>query len=281
MLTPTDTCKTPLALTDTGERMIPESSDRPTFWEHVYRYAFATHFVKGKRVLDIACGEGYGSAALQKAGATHVTGVDVSEEVCRHVRAKYGIDARPGSAEKIPIADASIDVIVSFETIEHVPNPLGFLDECLRVLTPDGRLIISTPNKGVYGVDSPNPYHCSEMTEDEFSFLLRARFRKVKLYSQHPHSAPRWSFRTLAADVSPWQGLRLFDRLHRSAQFRLAPRTVYDPTAEERSSVIEQISNARKSQHPFLNPYILRPRRRWNGERPTYIVASATHPCQK
>src|SRR5271168_5208728 len=133
----------PLVMDPTDERMVPESAGAPTFWEHVYRYAFATHFVAGKRVLDIACGEGYGAAALQKAGAARVIGVDVSESACRHACSKYGLDARPGTAEKIPLPDSSVDVIVSFETIEHVPNPIGFLDECARILTPGGRLIIS------------------------------------------------------------------------------------------------------------------------------------------
>ncbi len=269
------------ALKYTGERMVPEGADRATFWEHVYRYGFASRFVAGKRVLDIACGEGYGSAALQKAGAVDVIGVDIAEDVCCHAREKYGIDARTGSAEQIPVADASIDVIVSFETIEHVSNPLRFLDECLRVLVLNGRLIVSTPHKGVYGADFPNPFHCSEMTEDEFSRTVCARFRKVKFYSQHPRSAAWWSPRTFVADVTPWGKFPGFARLHRSAQFRLAPRRVYNPTAEERNSVIDQIANTRENQHPFLNPFALRPRRKRNGEKPTYIIANATEPCLK
>ncbi|HEV2618193.1 MAG TPA: class I SAM-dependent methyltransferase [Candidatus Acidoferrales bacterium] len=272
----------PLILENTGERMIPESSDNSTFWEHVYRYAFASRFVKGKQVLDIACGEGYGAAALQKAGAARVIGVDIAEDACLHAREKYGIEARTGSGEKIPVEDGSIDIIVSFETIEHIPDPHRFLDECARVLVPHGRLIISTPNKGIYGSpDTPNPYHCSEMTEDEFASALRSRFRQTRFYSQHPHFAPWWSPRTFVANVTSWNSLPGFKRLHHSAQFRLAPRTVYDPTETQRNCVIEQILDMRKNQHPFLNPYTLRPRRKWNGEKPTYIVANALSPCQK
>jgi O-antigen biosynthesis protein len=63
---------------NSGERMVPERSGGLTFWEHVYRYAFASDFVKGKYVLDIACGEGYGSAVLLKAGAEKVIGIDIS-----------------------------------------------------------------------------------------------------------------------------------------------------------------------------------------------------------
>ena len=184
-------------LEPTGERMVPESSDLFTFWEHVYRYAFASRFVKGKRVLDIACGEGYGAAALQKAGAAHVIGVDVSESVCLHARRKYGLDARRGTAEQIPLPDGSVEVIVSFETIEHVPEPHRFLDECVRILAPGGRLIISTPDKEVYGKqrDVKNPFHCSEMTQEEFSSSLGSRFRDTRIYTQRPDSAAWWSAR--------------------------------------------------------------------------------------
>src|SRR5258708_5302880 len=110
-----------------GERMIPDVSGGFTFWESIYRYALSCLFVSGKRGLDIALGEGYGSAALQKAGAVQVIGVDVSESACLHARNKYGVDTRVGNAEQIPLPDTSVDVIVSFETIEHVRNPERFL----------------------------------------------------------------------------------------------------------------------------------------------------------
>jgi len=176
--------KESLVLDPTDERMVPESAGMGTFWEHVYRYAFACRFVGGKRVLDIACGEGYGSAALQKTGAANVIGVDVSESTCVHVRNKYGLDAKPGTAEQIPLPDNSIDVVVSFETIEHVPDPGRFLDECVRVLAPGGMLVISTPNKEVYSgrLGTRNRYHCSEMTEEEFASALRALSRFPFLY---------------------------------------------------------------------------------------------------
>jgi 2-polyprenyl-3-methyl-5-hydroxy-6-metoxy-1,4-benzoquinol methylase len=141
----------PAVLDDnSGERMVPELSGGLTFWEHVYRYAFASDFVKGKNVLDIACGEGYGSAVLLRAAAKNVIGIDISESACLHTRQRYGIDARVGSAENIPLPNNSVDIIVSFETVEHVPNPGRFLDECARVLVASGILVISTPNKEVY-----------------------------------------------------------------------------------------------------------------------------------
>ena len=179
----------PPVLDPTGERMVPESADTFTFWEHVYRYAFASRFVRGKRILDIACGEGYGAAALQKAGAAQVIGVDIDESVCLHARNKYGLDARPGTAERIPLPDKSVDVVISFETIEHVTSPNLFLDECARVLAPGGRLVISTPNKLIlnqYLGGYKNPYHCSEMTPEE---LASAFELSIPGHSTSTHSA--------------------------------------------------------------------------------------------
>jgi 2-polyprenyl-3-methyl-5-hydroxy-6-metoxy-1,4-benzoquinol methylase len=265
-------------LEPTSERMVPESADRFTFWEHVYRYAFACRFVGGKRVLDIACGEGYGAAALQRAGAASVIGVDISERVCLHVSERYGIDARVGSAENIPVADESVDAVVSFETIEHVPNPLRFLEECSRVLTPGGRLIISTPNKEVYSSPgrAANPYHCSEMKEREFASALGSKFDAIRLYTQRARTAGWWSLRALAAETTP--RIRGYARLRRSAQFRLFPRAVYDPTVEERVSVVEEILAASRTfTHP-LHGCAVRPRRRWAAERATYFVAVAVRP---
>lgn len=266
-----------IPIEDTGERMLPEVSGSLVFWQHLYRYSFASRFVKGERVLDIACGEGYGAAALRKAGAAHVTGVDISEETCKHACRKYGLDVRVGSAEQIPLADASVDTVVSFETIEHVPNPLRFLDECARVLTPGGKLIISTPNKHVYSAPGRpvNRYHCSEMTEDEFLSALRARFLGIRLYSQHPYWAAWWSPRTLAADESPWDRVRLFRRLRRSARYRFAPLTVYEASPEQRRAAVDDVLSMGELGPFFLIPFIVRPRWRWTGELPFYFVAKA------
>jgi len=256
---------------------VPETSGSFTFWEHVYRYAFACRFAAGNRILDVACGEGYGAAALRKAGAAQVVGVDVSERVCVHARRKYGLDARAGSAENLPLADSSVELVVSFETIEHVANPARFLDECARVLVPRGTLIVSTPNKDVYSRPGApvNQYHCSEMSEGEFVSALRARFRKICLYTQRPYSAGWWSLRISASEVGPrW---RLLSRLRRSAQFRFFPKAVYDPTNEQRTSIVGEILTASRGRTSPLNPYAILKRKKWTLERPYYFIATATH----
>lgn len=120
--------------------------------EHVHRYLFALQFCRGKRVLDIACGEGYGSAALALV-CDHVTGIDIDEETIAHCRANYAapnVDFVVGGATSIPLPDHSMDVVVSFETLEHMVEHDGFLKEISRVLRNDGLLVISTPDKDIY-----------------------------------------------------------------------------------------------------------------------------------
>jgi len=262
-----------------GERMVPEVADQSTFWEHVYRYAFACRFVIGRRVLDVACGEGYGAAALQKAGAAHVIGVDVSEDACLHARKRYGLDVRPGSAEQIPLPDNSLDVVVSFETIEHVGDPGRVLDECARVLGPGGLLVISTPDKETYTgrLGTRNRHHCAEMTAEEFTSAIRARFNDPHFYTQRPHSAAWWSPRTLICESTPWKHIRGFGRLRRAVQRRIFPEAVSDPTAEQRALVVDVILSTARGRGGLLNPHVLRPRQDWHREKSVYIVATAVN----
>src|SRR5437762_9292288 len=106
----------------TGERFLPGCTGEIAY-EHWHRYAFARRFVTGKRVLDAACGEGYGTALLSTV-ASAIVGVDIDAETVAHASACYGGGARvrfvEGSCTDLPLSDASIDVVVSFETVEHL-----------------------------------------------------------------------------------------------------------------------------------------------------------------
>jgi len=257
----------------TGERMVPEGAPASIFWEHIYRYRFASGFVRGSRVLDIACGEGYGAASLLKAGAVSVIGVDISTEVCEHVRRKYHVDARTGSAEDIPLPIRSVDVVVSFETIEHVVKPQVFLDECARCLAPGGLLIISSPNRDVYGESgSGNPFHCSELSQDELVSMISSRFKRWQIYTQRPVSAPWWSLRSITALSSPWLTVRGFARLRESLVAIACPETRVGPREEHRQSPV----NAVLSKDPWLssivNQYAIRRR---GSDKAEYIVVVA------
>jgi ubiquinone/menaquinone biosynthesis C-methylase UbiE len=249
------------ALEFTGERMVPEGCDPDTFWQHIYRYRFASRFVAGKAVLDIACGEGYGSAALEKAGAASVVGVDISEEACAHARQKYGIDARQGSAENIPLPDGSVDAVVSFETIEHVEKPGKLLDECFRVLRPGGRLIVSTPNRDIYTEpDQSNPYHCSEMNESEFESLLSKRFPRWRMYVQMPNRAPWWSATSIAAVSSPWLNLKGFYRARKMLRAVLCPHINGEVSEQYRGSPIDAVLGKDRALSTLANQYAVRRR---------------------
>jgi SAM-dependent methyltransferase len=254
------------------ERMVPEEAHGRIFWEHIARYRFAKDFVRGKRVLDIACGEGYGASSLAKAGAASVVGVDIAADVCEHARRKYAIDARVGDAQAIPLPNRSVDVIVSFETIEHVNAPAEFLQECVRVLAPAGTLIISTPNRPVYsGEASQNPFHRIEFDEDEFLNLLRSRFKAIALFVQFPQSAAWWSYRSLAAERSPWLRIKGFWRI--SSRFCPAIRSHVSQT--DRENAVEMILARDRFPASLFNPYIVRPRSKRSRERPYIFIAVA------
>jgi ubiquinone/menaquinone biosynthesis C-methylase UbiE len=164
-------------LTWDGERYIPGMSAHIEV-EHMHRYLVAARLCQGARVLDIACGEGYGSFALSRTAAS-VIGVDISDEAVQHARAAYSDRADnlqfvAGSAAAIPLGDASVDMVVSFETIEHHDQHEAMVREIKRVLRPGGLLVISSPNKHEYSdvTGYSNPWHVKELYLDEFEALL-------------------------------------------------------------------------------------------------------------
>jgi SAM-dependent methyltransferase len=174
----------------TGERFIP--GVKGEIWvEHWHRYHFASRWVRGKRVLDVACGEGYGSALLARSAA-HVTGVDIAQPAIDHARATYAgmanLRFERASCTELPLPDASIDVAVTFETIEHITAQERFLDELARVLKPDGVLVLSCPNKLEYSDkrNFQNEYHVKELYRDELARLVAARFAHSRWFGQRP-----------------------------------------------------------------------------------------------
>lgn len=260
----------------TGERMVPEKAESDVYWEHIYRYRFAVPYVAGKRVLDIACGEGYGSAAFLKAGAVSVIGIDISEETCRHAREKYDVDARFGDAENIPLPDGSVDLVVSFETIEHVTHPAVFIAECFRILAPAGQIIISTPNKDVYRINGEqhNPYHCSEMTEDEFLRLMDGRFTGIGMFAQDFKFPATWLRERRAAVRAFCQRTRGLGRLTRIVQSQLEGGK--HDTLQDRTGLgaVQQILTQHKSLLSKNSVYEVR-KQQTGPEQATYIIAVA------
>ncbi len=156
--------------------------------EHYARYLFARGLVAGRTVLDIACGEGYGTALLAQV-ATEAVGADIAAATILHARRQFprpNLRFLAADARALPFPAGQFDAVVSFETIEHVPDPEACLDAFARVLAPGGLLVVSTPDRASFaalGVPA-NPHHHREMDAAEFTAALRARFRHVALARQ-------------------------------------------------------------------------------------------------
>jgi SAM-dependent methyltransferase len=169
-------------LTFTGERFLPGCSGEIAY-EHWHRYAFARRFAAGRRVLDAACGEGYGTALLATV-ASGAVGVDVDIATVEHARATYGESQRlrfvAASCTGLPLPSGSIDVIVSFETIEHISaaEQREMLSEFSRVLKPEGVLVLSSPNRRLYSESRNyvNEFHVHELDREELARLLTPVF---------------------------------------------------------------------------------------------------------
>lgn len=155
---------------------------------HLNRYLSAKKFIKGKKVLDVACGEGYGTYLLKKWGAAKVTGVDISKEALFVARDKFvdkGIKFIEHNVEELPFEDNSFDVVVSYETIEHLDNPEKFLMEIKRVIRGDGIIIVSCPNDPYYykNDSTDNPFHKRKYTWFDFQKLaIKYLGRNVSWY---------------------------------------------------------------------------------------------------
>lgn len=169
----------------TGERMVPALHKGILIYaEHFIRYEAAKDLVKGKVVLDIASGSGYGTKILASQ-ATKVFGVDVDEPSIKYAKKHYGadnIEYLVGDGEKIPLDDNTVDVVITFETIEHIPDYAKFLDEVKRVLKSDGLAVVSTPNDLEFA--EGNHYHLHEFTYDELTGLLKRDFKNIESYYQ-------------------------------------------------------------------------------------------------
>lgn len=171
----------------TGERFT-DGHDIETEIEHYHRYFFARSYCRGKDVLDIASGEGYGSAILAQV-AHSVVGVDICEEAVLHAQKAHvrsNLKYLTGDVRHIPLEDKSVDVVVSFETLEHFYEHDLFMQEVKRILRPGGFLIISTPNSDIYsaiGIPA-NPYHVNELTKDEFNILCKKYFKYISTVNQ-------------------------------------------------------------------------------------------------
>ncbi len=170
-----------------GERYT-SGIEGPIQREHYHRYLFALRYCEDKHVLDVASGEGYGSSLLGQV-ARSVTGVDIDPKTVDFANKNYmseRVSFRRGDAAKLPIEDQSVDVVVSFETIEHFANQTDFVMEIDRVLRPGGLVIMSSPNREIYSElnNYQNPFHVHELNRQEFVDLLGPCFPHIRMLEQ-------------------------------------------------------------------------------------------------
>jgi 2-polyprenyl-3-methyl-5-hydroxy-6-metoxy-1,4-benzoquinol methylase len=168
------------------ERYDPDQSANTLMGcEHRGRYLWAAQFVAGRETLDAGCGTGYGLEILAEAGTVALTGIDLSEEalVAAQVRAeRSGAQLAQGDLQDLEFPDDSFDVVVCFETIEHLESPELGIAELRRVVRPGGTLLISSPNPDVY--PSGNEHHLNELRPEELRGIVAKHFPVTRMYLQ-------------------------------------------------------------------------------------------------
>lgn len=174
----------------TGERVVPGQIDADLWNEHLSRYSFAARLARGRRVLDVACGTGYGTAELSRVAQLAV-GIDVAADAVTAASSQYrspNLSFLVGDARQLPFKAGTFDLLVAFEVIEHLQDWNRLLEEARRLLAPGGQFVVSTPNR-VYYAESrqaagANPFHVHEFEFAEFEEALRSFFPSVSLFLQ-------------------------------------------------------------------------------------------------
>lgn len=187
-------------------------------YQHDARYHWAAERVQGCTVLDAACGTGYGAKRLMEHGACSVSGFDLSAEAIEEARSLNnwpGVTFDVGDVDHLPVPSSSIDLYLSFETIEHLADDDAYLSEARRVLKTDGCLICSTPNRNLTNPgttinDKPyNPFHLREYSRDELNECLRPHFSQVEFFGQSLYSSAYASLLCRIARIHPRPAVRV------------------------------------------------------------------------
>ena len=187
----------------TGERILPGGKFNVTYQESLFAYDFARQRARGKRVLDVGSGEGYGVAYLAERAA-EVVGLDMNQGAITQAQQKYlGSNIRFVTE----LAEEKFDIVCCFQTIEHVHDQDQFLDQLKQFAKPGGTVLVTTPNKGRFS--GFNPYHIRELTPADLQELMQAHFLESRVLGifgneavlQYRNSKQRISNAILKIDV--------------------------------------------------------------------------------
>ncbi len=196
---------------------------------HLRRYEFAALLSKGRRCLDAACGTGYGAGVLMGTGAARsYVGVDIDAQAVDYAQRRHGAGGGGGkggagtrgttarasdvrfvcaSAAETGLGAASADLAVSFETIEHMPDPAAFIEELSRVLTVGGTLVLSTPND-----TGPTNFHVQSFTRASLAAVLERRFTDLCWFGQWTIGVP--TIGAACAGIHSLEGFGHTTRMH-------------------------------------------------------------------
>ena len=197
----------PLELT--GERTLPDvPAENYWYRRHLTVYEWISARVDGRRVVDLACGEGYGAAVLARTAAS-VIGVDANPEAYEHARLRYRAPNLRFERDLVETWSGDVDCVVFLQTIEHVADPASLLGRLRDLVAPGGVAYVSTPNVLTLAPPgaqrSDNPWHLREYRPDEFLALCRGAFPTVELLGVH--HAGKLRLHQLAVERLGWDAI--------------------------------------------------------------------------
>jgi 2-polyprenyl-3-methyl-5-hydroxy-6-metoxy-1,4-benzoquinol methylase len=236
--------------------------------DHIQRYKYFEKFYKDKIVLDAACGSGYGSEMISKNGAKKAIGIDINEQIIKDNNRKYNfsnLSFKQLNCQNLTKLNETFDLVISFETIEHLEDPDTFVKEVYKVLNKNGIFICSTPNILRFKESNlsklNNEYHLHEFTFEELHNLLSKYFKIIDTYAQ-TESLQFLRYLELKNDLFQFQQvvkssiamrIELFIRKILNKPFQPIP--FYYPFCErqtEEDFVIEKIDKPEKWHKTFI-----------------------------
>ena len=220
---------------------------------HLSRYRFAAEYVKGKRVLDAGTGAGYGAYLLSMSGAESVQAIDIDELTVQRAQERFAapvIRFFVDDCETLSHVQGPVDVICTFENIEHLRSPSKFLHAATKILKKDGILLCSTPDRlatqPFLNGRPANPFHVNEWYRKEFEDLLRESFDTVEMRAQVETFAQSARMRAIES---------LCREFHYNPAFRLprfAARALGRKTNESTFEIIQGLAAGSDQDYPIV-----------------------------